>query len=93
MWKSAWTYHLVGGDFRSLTTQELFQREKPCTNGLNAFQQSHLANRKMLKNPNGLFLGTPAPANHLPPSGNCQRVPSDRRRHHHIRSEPSIFPL
>lgn len=46
--------------FVPFTTQELFQRGEALYYGLNALSSNLiLANRKMLKNPNGLFLGTP----------------------------------
>ena len=46
--------------FVPFTTQELFQRGEALYYGLNALSNNLiLANRKMLKNPSGLFLGTP----------------------------------
>lgn len=46
--------------FVPFTTQELFQRGEALYYGLNALSNNLImANRKSLKNPNGLFLGTP----------------------------------
>ena len=46
--------------FIPFTTQELFQSGEAMYYGLNALSNNMiLANRKNLKNPNGLFLGTP----------------------------------
>ena len=46
--------------FVPFTTQELFQRGEALYYGLNALSNNLImADRKLLKNPNGLFLGTP----------------------------------
>lgn len=46
--------------FVPFTTQELFMRDEALYYGLNALSNNLImANRKELKNPNGLFLGTP----------------------------------
>jgi type IV secretory pathway VirB4 component len=46
--------------FVPFTTQELFQRGEALYYGLNALSSNLImASRKLLKNPNGLFLGTP----------------------------------
>lgn len=57
--------------FIPFTTQELFQEGKESLYyGLNALSNNLImVDRKKLKNPNGLILGTPAPANPSLPSG------------------------
>jgi hypothetical protein len=50
-----------------------------------------MVDRKRLKNPNGLILGTPAAENPLLASGNRQRFPHYPRRYYVCDPEASIF--
>ena len=56
--------------FVPFTTQELFQSGEALYYGLNALSNNMImVDRKQLKNPNGLILGTPAPARAFRRSG------------------------
>ncbi len=57
---SAGTHHSSTAIFVPFTTQELFQHGEALYYGLNALSNNLImADRKLLKNPNGLILGTP----------------------------------
>ena len=77
-----------------LSRRSFFQRGAALYYGLNALSSNMiLCDRKRLKNPNGLILGTPRKRQELcGEAGNHKRFSHYRRRHHHLRPGSGILP-
>ena len=74
--------------FVPFTTQELFQNGREALYyGINALSSNLImVDRKLLKNPNGLILGTPGSGKRFfGKTRDCQLFPADHRRHYHLR--------